>query len=106
MATRNVSLLQQQVSRVTRRLFFQKLFDTLTWCLSGALILSACWLLLQPLVLETTPPWLGWAVTGSLVGVGVVLALILAVLRLALQGQCGAFLSTNASTSRNGSPHH
>jgi hypothetical protein len=81
MASSVPTLVQRQIARVGRRLFLQTLLDCLVWCLAGALILSAGWFLLQPLVLTSPPAWLRWTVAGSSVGVGAVLAVLLAVLR-------------------------
>src|SRR5262249_46788777 len=47
----------------------------------GALALAAVWFLLQPLILGSPPEWLRWAVAGGCVGVGAVLAVVLAVVR-------------------------
>jgi hypothetical protein len=81
MASSVPTLVQRQIARVGRRLFFQTLLDCLVWCWAGALVLSAVWFLLQPLVLTTPPEWLRWTVAGGCVGVGAILAVVLAVVR-------------------------
>jgi hypothetical protein len=75
------TLVQRQIARVGRRLFLQTLLDCLVWCWAGALVLSAVWFLLQPLLLASPPVWLRWAVLGGCLGVGAVLAVVLAVVR-------------------------
>src|SRR5262249_60477934 len=75
------TLVQRQIARVGRRLFLQTLLDCLVWCWAGALVLSAVWFLLQPLVLTAPPEWLRWAVAGGCVGGGALLAVVLAVVR-------------------------
>src|SRR5262249_24355695 len=75
------TLVQRQIARVGRRLFLHTLLDCLVWCWAGALVLSAVWFLLQPLVLTAPPEWLRWAVAGGCVGVGAILAVVLAVVR-------------------------
>jgi hypothetical protein len=73
--------LDLQVRRARRRLFLQTLLDTLTVAWAIALAAAAGWFLLQPLVLAAAPPWLRWAVLGGAVGIGTLVALILAVCR-------------------------
>lgn len=69
------------LAQVRRRLFFQNFMDLLVWCWSGAMVLSAGWFVVQPLLWETAPDWLRWSVGGSLLGVATVLAGVLAWLR-------------------------
>lgn len=81
MAGSTLSPLQRQISRVSRRLFWQTVLDSLVWCWTLALVVAIAWFILQPLVFEEPKPWLRWAVTGELLGVASVLALVLAFLR-------------------------
>src|SRR5262245_54337940 len=81
MAKLNLSPLQRQVARVSRRLFVQTILDTLVWCWTGALALTAGFFVLQPFVMQEPPSWVRWAVAGGSLGAGAVLAVILAVLR-------------------------
>lgn len=81
MARPTQPLLHRQIARVSRRLFWQVLLDTLAWCWTGALVLATGWFLAQPWILNEPQPWLRWAVTGGLLGTASLLALILAVLR-------------------------
>jgi hypothetical protein len=73
-------LLNIQVKRVSRRLFFQTLLNRLIWCVSVALGAAILWFLLQPFFFEAAPPWLRWAVAGGLAGVGISTAIVLGVL--------------------------
>ncbi len=81
MARATPTPLQRQITKVSRRLFWQTVLDTLVWCWTWALVVAVGWFLAQPFVLEEPKPWLRWAVTGGLLGVGSVLALILAFVR-------------------------
>lgn len=75
------SPLHRQIARVSRRLFLQTLVNGLVWCWAGALVLSAAWFLLQPLVVAAPPEWLRWTVAGGLLVGGAGLAVGLAILR-------------------------
>src|SRR6266511_141255 len=81
MASSVPSLVRRQVTRVGRRLFLQTLLDSLVWCWVAALALAAGWFLLQPYVLQANPEWLRWTVAGGLLGVGLMVAVVLAVIR-------------------------
>jgi len=74
------SLLDIQVKRVSRRLFFQTLLNRLIWCVSIALLVATVWFLLQPFFVEAAPSWLRWTVAGGLAGVSVIVAVVLAAL--------------------------
>jgi hypothetical protein len=81
MASSVPSVVQRQVARVSRRLFFRTFLDALVWCWVGALVVSAGWLLAQPYAVASPPWWLGWSVTAAALAVGTLLALLVAVLR-------------------------
>jgi uncharacterized coiled-coil DUF342 family protein len=81
MASSVRSVLQRQVGRVSRRLFFQLLLDSLIWCWVGALALSAVWFLVQLYALRAPIDGSSWAVAGGLVGAGALLAVVLAFVR-------------------------
>jgi hypothetical protein len=84
MASPNLFLLQRQIGRARFRLFVQALCVMLAWCWTGALALSALFLLLDkrfPFVPEGMS-WLPWAVTGGSLGLATLLAVVLALLRL------------------------
>jgi len=57
------------------------LLNSVIWCWAGAILLSAGWFLVQPLVIEHSPIWLRWVVAGGLIGASSVLAVALLVLR-------------------------
>jgi septal ring factor EnvC (AmiA/AmiB activator) len=76
------TVLQRQVARAGRRLFLQTLVDMLVWCWVGALAVSAGWFLVRLYVLgQAVGDWRSWAVAGGALGVGAVVAVILAFLR-------------------------
>lgn len=81
MARTTLSPLQRQVARVHRRMLLQMLMNSLAWCWAGAILLSAGWFLLQPLVVDQPPTWLRWAVAGGLFTTGTVAAFVLVILR-------------------------
>src|SRR5256885_16711 len=81
MAKSSLSPLQRQVARVSRRLFIQTFLDALVWCWTGAFVLSGAWFVAQTLWLPDQPPWLRWAVAGGALGLGAVLAVVVAVWR-------------------------
>src|SRR5687768_12508437 len=72
---------QRQVARVSRRLLIQSLLNCLAWCWAGALVLTASWFLVRPLVVAEPPSWLHGTVAGGLFGAATVLGVVLAVLR-------------------------
>ena len=73
--------LHRQLARVSRRLFLQTLGDILAWCWTGALLLVAVWLLVDPLIPGERAEWVRWAVAGGIGLAGTMLAVLLAVLR-------------------------
>jgi hypothetical protein len=81
MASPSLTALHRQLSRVSRRLFLQGFVDVLAWCWAAALVLTAVWLLVDPLIPGERPDWVRWAVAGGLGGAATVLAVVLAVLR-------------------------
>jgi uncharacterized coiled-coil DUF342 family protein len=81
MARPQLSPLQRQIARVSRRLFLQTLLVCLLWCWAGALVLSAGWFLLQPYLLESPPAWLRLAAAGGAVGCATLVAFVGAVVR-------------------------
>jgi hypothetical protein len=76
-----LSPLDRQIARVGRRLFYQTLANQLVGCWTAALILTAGWFFLQPLVLPALAGEARWAISGGLVGLASVLSLILALRR-------------------------
>jgi hypothetical protein len=77
----HTTLLDQQISRVRRRLFLQKLLTYLVWSLVAALAAAAVWFLLQPLLIVDAAPWLRWTVLGAAVGVAALGSFGLAMLK-------------------------
>jgi hypothetical protein len=77
----STSLLQRQIGRARRRLFFRSLLNTCNGCWAGGLLLAAGWFLLQPQVLGSQPEWLRWAVVGGLLGLATLLGVVIALLR-------------------------
>lgn len=74
------SQLAASITRAARRLFLQTLINRLAWCLIVALGLAAIWFLAEPLLVEAKLPWLRWVVAGSLIGLGSILGVVLAML--------------------------
>jgi hypothetical protein len=70
------SPLHRQVARVWRRLFYQTLVNYLVWWWAGALVLSAGWFLIQPLVLPGLADSGRWGVAGGLLGLASLLGAI------------------------------
>ncbi len=68
--------IERSVRKARRRLFVQLLLNRLAACWSVALLLGLGWVIVQPMLLESPPPWLWQAVVGGLVGVGTVLAAV------------------------------
>ena len=83
MARSTVSPLQRQVARVRRRLFLQTLVRFLVWSWWGALVLTAVWFLLQPLLVDdkNALSWVRWLVIGCAVVGGTIAAAAVAVMR-------------------------
>jgi hypothetical protein len=81
MASPSLTPLYRQLARVSRRLFLQTLVDILAWCWAAALVLSAVWLLVEPLLPGERTDGLRWAVAGGIGLTGTMLAVLLAVLR-------------------------
>src|SRR6516165_5826513 len=75
------SVLQRQVSRAGRRLFVQTFVDMLIWCWVAALAVSAGWFLTWVYAFGQRVDGQCWAVTGGALGVGLVLAVVLALFR-------------------------
>ena len=75
------SPLHRQLGRVSRRLFIQKLVDSLAWSWAGALLVAAVWFLVQPYALGQQSEWLRWAIAGGLLGISTVVAVVVAILR-------------------------
>jgi hypothetical protein len=82
MAHSSATPFDRQLTRVRRRLFLQTLLEMLVWCWIGALALSAGWFLTEPYLRLDAEAWLRWTVAGGLLGVGFVLAIVLAALRV------------------------
>jgi hypothetical protein len=81
MASPSLTALHRQLSRVSRRLFLQGFVDVLAWCWAGALVITAAWLLAEPLIPGERADWVRWAVAGGVGLAATVLAVVLAVLR-------------------------
>jgi hypothetical protein len=62
-------LVEQQVARVSRRLFVQLLLRHLAIGWAIALALTAGWMLVEPYATAAAPEWLRWAVLGGALGV-------------------------------------
>lgn len=75
------SLLQRQVTRASRRLFFQTLLDQLIWCWVGAVVVSAGWFLVRLYALGRPLDGRSWAVVGGAFAAATLVALVLAFLR-------------------------
>jgi uncharacterized coiled-coil DUF342 family protein len=72
------SLLDVQVNRANRRLFLQTLLNRLVACWTGALVVALLWFLVEPLLIDKPPDWLRWTIAGIVMGLGLVLAVVLA----------------------------
>lgn len=72
---------QQQISRVRRRLFLQVLWQQTLWCVAGALVLSAVVLLLWPHLLGRIDDLTRWVVVGSLAGAGLIAGVVSAIVQ-------------------------
>jgi septal ring factor EnvC (AmiA/AmiB activator) len=70
-------MIDRQVARARRRLIAQALVRRLAVAWAVALVLTACWMLVEPYVLATPPDWLRWAVLGGTVGAFSLLAIVL-----------------------------
>jgi len=81
MANASLSPLYRQLARVHRRLLLQSLVNTLIWFWVGAILLTAAWFLIQPLLLEQPPVWLRWVVAGGALGLATVVAAVVGALR-------------------------
>jgi hypothetical protein len=73
--------LQRRLTQVRRRLFIQSLWDALVGCWTTALILAAGWCLAEPHVLSAAPSELRWRVAGSLFGLAIIPAALIAISR-------------------------
>jgi hypothetical protein len=74
-------LVEQQVARVSRRLFVQLLLRHLVVGWTVALALTAGWMLAEPYAVANAPDWLRWAVLGGSLGVLTLLAVALTIRR-------------------------
>lgn len=81
MKTPALAPVEQQIRRVSRRLFVQTLLDRVVWCWAGALVLAVAWFLVQPLLFAAAEEWVRWAAAGGVVGAATLLAVVLARLR-------------------------
>jgi hypothetical protein len=70
------SVLQEQVARAHRRLFWQTWLNSLPFYWAAFLILAAAWLLVQPLLLGVTATLVSWTIVAGalLVGTGLAVA--------------------------------
>ena len=68
------SAVEQSVRVARGRLFWQRFLNALTVGVSVALALTLAWFVAQPLLLETPPDWLRWAVLGGTTALAVALA--------------------------------
>ena len=92
-----VSPLQKQLTRVTRRLFLRTFFTSLFRCWAVALVAGAGWFIGQQYLLESLPNSTRLAIAGGLLGVGTIVAIIVAWVRapsklaaaLLLDERCG-----------------
>ena len=83
MSLNSTSALHRQVAAVRRRLFLQTLIRALAWGWFAALVVSAVWFLVEPLLFQPPPAWLRWTVLGVSVVAGTAAAAAFAVLRRA-----------------------
>src|SRR5690242_13831055 len=74
-------LLHRQVAHAARRLFLQTLLNALIWCWVAALAVSAAAFLVQLYLLGAPIDGRCWAVAGAALGVGAILAVVLAILQ-------------------------
>lgn len=72
------SPLETRVRQVHRRLVGQLLLNRLGLAWGCALALTLAWFAVEPAVVPGAPPYLKWAVLGGLVGLGTLLAILLA----------------------------
>jgi hypothetical protein len=68
--------IERSVRKARRRLFLQLLLNRLAVCWSAALVLGLAWVVAQPSLVPTPPPWLWWAVVGGLVALATVVAAV------------------------------
>jgi uncharacterized coiled-coil DUF342 family protein len=68
--------IERSVRKARRRLFLQLLVNRLAVCWSAALVLGLGWVIAQPMLIESPPEWLWWAVVGGLIGVGTGMAVV------------------------------
>ncbi len=76
-----VSHVQRQVAKASRRLFLQRLLDTLVWCWAGALLLSSAWFLAQPWLIRKADEMVRWEVAGGIFAAATIAGLWLAARR-------------------------
>jgi hypothetical protein len=75
-------LLQQQVARARRRLFWQIWLNVLPYCWAACLVVAALWLLVQPLLLGVTATLVSWSILAGALLAGTAIALGLACWRV------------------------
>jgi uncharacterized coiled-coil DUF342 family protein len=73
-----LSPVQRQITRVSRRLFLQRLLNHLGWWWAGALAATAVWFLLHPLLVGPPEVWFRWTLLGSALGVATIAAALMA----------------------------
>src|SRR5262245_64957550 len=73
------SLLDRQLGRVRVRLFLTSSLTWLVWSWLTAVLVAACWVLVQPWVLPGAAELSRWVVTGGLVALASIVAVVLAV---------------------------
>jgi uncharacterized coiled-coil DUF342 family protein len=81
MARPQLSPLQRQIARVSRRLFLQTMLGCLLWCWAAALATTAAWFVAQPFLAVTVGDAWRLPIAGGLVGLATLVAMVLAVLK-------------------------
>src|SRR5262245_7827358 len=81
MQPRARKLVEQQVARVSRRLFVQLLLRHLVVGWAIALAVTAGWMLAEPYTVAAAPDWLRWAVLGGAMGTMTLLSVALTIRR-------------------------
>ena len=75
------TLVEKQVGRVRRRLFFQVLVESLVLCWALGLLLTTLWFVVRPFAFASQGETLRWSVPGVLLGLSTLIGLTLAWLR-------------------------
>jgi hypothetical protein len=94
MARTKQSPLEQQLSRAHRRLLTQSILNSVIIGWVAGLLLAAGWFLVQPFALDRPAGWLGWAITGGLLGLATVLGIFAGWMRA--PGKLAAALSLDS----------